>query len=71
LYYVDFVNAGVERAPDNNISYGSVMMLLNLRRSQEHARALGRELRFSFGYMSSDNAYKAVWADAEPTFVGI
>ena len=71
LYYVDFINAGVERTDDNTISYGSVMMLLSLRRTQEQAKARGCVLRFSFGYLSSDNAYKAVWTDPEPTFIGI
>src|SRR5262249_2300523 len=71
LYYVDFINSGVERTDDNTISHGSVMMLLSLRRAEEQARALGCQLRFSFGYLLGDSAYKAVWADPEPTFVGI
>jgi hypothetical protein len=71
LYYVDFINSGVARTDDNTISYGSVMMLLSLRRAEEQARALGRTLRFSFGYLYTDNLYKTVWADPEPTFIGI
>jgi len=71
LYYVDFINAGVQKTDDNTISFGSIMMLLSLRRAEEQAKARGVSLRFSFGFSYSDSDYKAVWADPEPTFIGI
>jgi hypothetical protein len=71
LYYVDFINSGVQRTEDNTISYGSVMMLLSLRRAEEQAKARGVPLRFSFGFSYSDGDYKSVWADPEPTFIGV
>jgi len=71
LYYVDFLNSGVELTDDNTVSYGSIMMLLCLRRAEEQAKALGRPLRFSYGFLGGDGGYKQVWTDPEPTFVGI
>lgn len=70
LFYVDFVNAGVKLTDDHDISYGSIMMLATLRRAESDARALGKSLRFSFGYFYGSGGYKAVWADPETTFVG-
>jgi hypothetical protein len=71
LHYVDFINAGVQKTDDNAISFGSIMMLLSLRRAEEQAKARGVPLRFSFGFTYTDSDYKAVWADPEPTFIGI
>jgi hypothetical protein len=71
LYYVDFINAGVQKTDDNAISYGSIMMLLSLRHAENQAKTRGVPLRFSFGFTYSDSDYKAVWADPEPTFVAI
>jgi Mig-14 len=71
IMYVDFVNSGVKMAEGNVLSHGSVMMLTCLRKAEQEAAALGKQLRFSFGYYYGDNTYKAVWAEPQPTFVGI
>jgi hypothetical protein len=67
---VDFINSGVKLQNDNKVSHGSIMMLTCLRRAEEDAKALGRRLRFSFGYYYGDQTYKAVWTQPEPTFIG-
>jgi hypothetical protein len=69
LSYVDFINSGVKLQDDNRISHGSIMMLTCLRRAEQDARALGRRLRFSFGYYYGDQTYKSIWTQPEPTFI--
>jgi hypothetical protein len=70
LLCVDFINSGVKLQDDNKISHGSIMMLTCLRRAEQNALALGKRLRFSFGYYYGDQTYKAVWTQPEPTFIG-
>lgn len=70
LLCVDFINSGVKLQDDNKISHGSIMMLTCLRRAEQDAQALGKRLRFSFGYYYGDQTYKAVWTQPEPTFIG-
>lgn len=70
LVCIDFINSGVKLQDDNKISHGSVMMLTCLRRAEQDALALGKRLRFSFGYYYGDETYKAVWTQPEPTFIG-
>lgn len=71
IYYVDFINSGVKIEKNNNISYGSILMLLSLRRAEETALKMGKKLRYSFGYYYGDRTYKAIWARPEMTFIGL
>lgn len=68
-YYVDFINIGV-KPHDKKQSFGSVIMLLSLRKAEEQAQSIGKHLRFSFGYYYGPQDYKNLWADHEPTFIG-
>jgi len=70
IYYIDFINSGVKIEKNNDISYGSIMMLCSLRKAEENARALGMALRYSFGYCSDNQPYKAIWTRSEATFIG-
>lgn len=71
MLYIDFINSGVKLEKSNEISYGSIMMLVTLRKAEEKARSLTKKLRFSFGYFYGANHYKSVWADPEETFIAI
>lgn len=71
MYYVDFINSGVKIQRDNQLSFGSIMILMGLRKSEEIALSLGKTLRYSFGYYYGERNYKSIWAQPEPTFIGI
>ncbi|BBO72982.1 acetyltransferase [Desulfosarcina widdelii] len=68
IFYVDFINLGV-KAHDKKQSYGSIMMLSTLRKSEHVAFYKGKKLRFSFGYYQGKNHYKSLWTNPEPTFI--
>lgn len=71
LFYVDFINSGVKiEKNDNETSYGSIMMLLSLRKAEETSASIGKILRYSFGYYYGEQDYKAVWTEAEETLIG-
>ncbi|MBH3439114.1 GNAT family N-acetyltransferase [Pseudomonas luteola] len=60
---VEYVNGGV--APESrNFSPGSVLSFLNTQAAWEEARALGKDLRFSFG--RADREYKDRWCNRVP-----
>ncbi|AYN95729.1 GNAT family N-acetyltransferase [Pseudomonas sp. LTJR-52] len=60
---VEYVNGGV--APESrDFSPGSVLSFLNTQAAWEEARALGKDLRFSFG--RADREYKDRWCNRVP-----
>nr|WP_178089016.1 GNAT family N-acetyltransferase [Pseudomonas quercus] len=62
---VEYVNGGVD-PQTRAFSPGSVLSYLNTQAAWEDARALGKDLRFSFG--RADREYKARWCNATPVF---
>jgi hypothetical protein len=70
IYFIDYINSGVKITRDNDLSYGSIMLLLSLRRAEDEALSFGKTLRYSFGYHYGKNTYKDIWTDPEPTFTG-
>jgi len=67
IFYVDFVNTGVKH--EEGAYYGNILMYSGLRRAQLEAESSNKTLRFTFGYPYE--AYKKIWAEFQPTFVGI
>jgi hypothetical protein len=68
IYYVDAINLGVKLGDDRRFSYGSIMLLSNLRRSEEIAHYLNKKLRYSYGYHYGARDYKNLWAYPEKTY---
>ncbi|MEB2650607.1 antimicrobial resistance protein Mig-14 [Pseudomonas siliginis] len=62
---VEYVNGGVD-PETREFSPGSVLSFLNTQSAWEHARALGKPLRFSFG--RADREYKDRWCNPVPVF---
>lgn len=62
---VEYVNGGVD-PETRDFSPGSVLSFLNTQSAWEHARALGKPLRFSFG--RADREYKDRWCNPVPVF---
>ena len=62
---VEYVNGGVD-PQTRDFSPGSVLSFLNTQSAWEHARALGKPLRFSFG--RADREYKDRWCSPVPVF---
>lgn len=62
---VEYVNGGVD-PQTRDFSPGSVLSFLNTQSAWEHARALGKPLRFSFG--RADREYKERWCNPVPVF---
>lgn len=62
---VEYVNGGVD-PQTREFSPGSVLSFLNTQSAWEHARALGKPLRFSFG--RADREYKDRWCNPVPVF---
>ncbi|MBK5011747.1 GNAT family N-acetyltransferase [Pseudomonas sp. S60] len=62
---VEYINGGVD--PETKaFSPGSVLSFLNTQAAWEHARALGKPLRFSFG--RADREYKDRWCNPVPVY---
>lgn len=62
---VEYVNGGVD-PQTRDFSPGSVLSFLNTQSAWEHARALDKPLRFSFG--RADREYKDRWCNPVPVF---
>ncbi|MGX0893828.1 hypothetical protein AB7M22_005836 [Pseudomonas sp. ADAK2 TE3594] len=62
---VEYVNGGVD-PETRELSPGSVLSFLNTQSAWEHARALNKPLRFSFG--RTDREYKDRWCNSVPVF---
>lgn len=62
---VEYVNGGVD-PETRDFSPGSVLSFLNTQSAWEHARALDKPLRFSFG--RTDREYKDRWCNSVPVF---
>ncbi|PQP05291.1 MULTISPECIES: antimicrobial resistance protein Mig-14 [Pseudomonas] len=62
---VEYVNGGVD-PQTREFSPGSVLSFLNTQSAWEHARALDKPLRFSFG--RTDREYKDRWCNSVPVF---
>jgi hypothetical protein len=62
---VEYVNGGVD-PETREFSPGSVLSFLNTQSAWEHARALDKPLRFSFG--RTDREYKDRWCNSVPVF---
>ncbi|WP_454869936.1 GNAT family N-acetyltransferase [Pseudomonas lini] len=62
---VEYVNGGVD-PETREFSPGSVLSFLNTQSAWEHARALNKPLRFSFG--RTDREYKDRWCNSVPVF---
>ena len=62
---VEYINGGVD-PETREFSPGSVLSFLNTQSAWEHARALDKPLRFSFG--RADREYKDRWCNPVPVF---
>jgi hypothetical protein len=62
---VEYINGGVD-PQTREFSPGSVLSFLNTQGAWEHARALGKPMRFSFG--RADREYKDRWCNPVPVF---
>ena len=62
---VEYINGGVD-PQTREFSPGSVLSFLNTQSAWEHARAIGKPLRFSFGRV--DREYKDRWCNPVPVF---
>ncbi|MGV8916388.1 MAG: antimicrobial resistance protein Mig-14 [Pseudomonas sp.] len=62
---VEYINGGVD-PETRDFSPGSVLSFLNTQSAWEHARALNKPLRFSFG--RADREYKDRWCNPVPVF---
>ncbi|MBK5352888.1 antimicrobial resistance protein Mig-14 [Pseudomonas sp. TH41] len=62
---VEYINGGVD-PETREFSPGSVLSFLNTQSAWEHARALDKPLRFSFG--RADREYKERWCNPVPVF---
>lgn len=62
---VEYINGGVDPAW-NALSPGSVLSFVNTRNEWAHARALRKQLRYSFGRV--DRGYKARWCHSVPAY---
>jgi hypothetical protein len=62
---VEYINGGVD-PQTRDFSPGSVLSFLNTQSAWEHARSLGKPLRFSFG--RADREYKDRWCNPVPVF---
>ncbi|WP_268799264.1 antimicrobial resistance protein Mig-14 [Pseudomonas huanghezhanensis] len=62
---VEYINGGVD-PQTREFSPGSVLSFLNTQSAWEHARGLGKPLRFSFG--RADREYKDRWCNPVPVF---
>ena len=62
---VEYINGGVD-PETREFSPGSVLSFLNTQSAWEHARALDKPLRFSFG--RADREYKDRWCHRVPVY---
>jgi len=62
---VEYINGGVD-PETREFSPGSVLSFINTQSAWEHARALDKPLRFSFG--RADREYKDRWCNPVPVF---
>ena len=62
---VEYINGGVDPA-FNELSPGSVLSFVNTQAEWEHARQLGKALRYSFG--RADRQYKDRWCRRVPVY---
>ena len=62
---VEYINGGVD-PETREFSPGSVLSFINTQSAWEHARALNKPLRFSFG--RADREYKDRWCNPVPVF---
>lgn len=62
---VEYINGGVD-PETREFSPGSVLSFLNTQSAWEHARAIDKPLRFSFG--RADREYKDRWCNSVPVF---
>ena len=62
---LEYINGGVD-PQSRDFSPGSVLSFVNTQQAWEHARALGKPLRYSFG--RADREYKDRWCHTVPAF---
>lgn len=62
---LEYINGGVD-PQQREFSPGSVLSFVNTQREWEHARALGKPLRYSFG--RADREYKDRWCNRVPVY---
>ncbi|WP_397450228.1 antimicrobial resistance protein Mig-14 [Pseudomonas sp. NA-150] len=62
---VEYINGGVD-PETRDFSPGSVLSFLNTQSAWEHARAMSKPLRFSFG--RADREYKDRWCNPVPVY---
>jgi CelD/BcsL family acetyltransferase involved in cellulose biosynthesis len=62
---LEYINGGVD-PQSRDFSPGSVLSFVNTQQAWEHARALGKPLRYSFG--RADREYKDRWCHRVPAF---
>ena len=62
---LEYINGGVD-PQSRDFSPGSVLSFVNTQDAWEHARALGKPLRYSFG--RADREYKSRWCHAVPAY---
>jgi hypothetical protein len=71
IYYIDAINMGAKIAENKQLSYGSTMILMCLRKAEDISHSIRKELRFSFGYYYGTKNYKHLWTRPEKTFIGL
>lgn len=71
IYYVDAINIGIKKIekPKWYESYGSILLLASIRKAEERSQALGKTLRYSYGYYYGPTDYKNQWAQPEKTYI--
>jgi hypothetical protein len=62
---LEYINGGVD-PQSRDFSPGSVLSFVNTQEAWEHARALGKPLRYSFG--RADREYKGRWCHTVPAY---
>jgi hypothetical protein len=62
---LEYINGGVD-PQSRDFSPGSVLSFVNTQQAWEHARALGKPLRYSFG--RADREYKGRWCHTVPAY---
>lgn len=62
---LEYINGGVD-PQSRDFSPGSVLSFVNTQDAWEHARALGKPLRYSFG--RADREYKGRWCHTVPAY---
>jgi hypothetical protein len=69
IQYIDAVSYGVKLKKTRRTSAGSILLINFITRAETLAKAKGKKLRFSLGYIYGNASYKNQWGNAEATFV--